>query len=130
METIRPWGYYRVLHDDVDGTKVKELVVNPGCSLSMQRHNFRSEHWHVAEGCAEVYTMINSVNSMLMVPRATLYKYQSIHIHQGQWHQLKNPFATPCKIIEIQYGEKCVEYDIERYFIEEVVNYDKLSSGN
>ena len=112
-KTERSWGYYRVLHD-VGETKVKELVVNPRSSLSMQRHDFRAEYWHVVEGCAEVYTMINSVNSMLMVPRATLYKYQSIHIHRGQWHQLTNPFATPCKIIEIQYGEKCIEDDIER----------------
>jgi mannose-1-phosphate guanylyltransferase / mannose-6-phosphate isomerase len=129
METIRPWGYYRVLHD-VDGTKVKELVVNPGCSLSMQRHNFRSEHWHVAEGSAEVYTMIGEGNSAISIPLATLNKYQFIHIHQGQWHQLRNPFPKHLQIIEIQYGEKCVEYDIERYFIEEMVNYDKLSSSH
>jgi len=108
-KTERPWGYYRVLHD-VDGTKVKELVVNPGCSLSMQRHNFRSEHWHVTEGCAVINTSITSVDSI----NTTLFMHQSIHINRGEWHQLTNPFDTPCKIIEIQYGEKCIEDDIER----------------
>ena len=112
-KTIRPWGYYRVLHD-VDRTKVKELVVNPGSSLSMQRHNFRSEYWHVTEGCALVNTMTTSVNSIGVTPLETLYKHQSIHINRGKWHQLTNPFVTSCKIIEIQYGEKCIEDDIER----------------
>jgi mannose-6-phosphate isomerase-like protein (cupin superfamily) len=32
----------------------------------------------------------------------------------GGWHQLTNPFDEPCKIIEIQYGIKCIEEDIER----------------
>ena len=40
-KTERPWGYYRVLHE-VPGTKVKELTVNPGCTLSMQRHSSRA----------------------------------------------------------------------------------------
>lgn len=108
-KTIRPWGYYRVLHD-VAGTKVKELVVNPGCSLSMQRHNFRSEFWRVTEGCAVVNTMTPHMGPL----KETIYKHQSVHIRLGEWHQLTNPFDTPCKIIEIQYGEKCIEDDIER----------------
>ena len=48
-KTERPWGYYRILHE-VQGTKVKELTINPGCRLTMQKHYDRSEHWHVAEG--------------------------------------------------------------------------------
>jgi D-beta-D-heptose 7-phosphate kinase/D-beta-D-heptose 1-phosphate adenosyltransferase len=41
-KTVRPWGYYRILHD-VQGCKVKELTVEPGQSLSMQRHFKRHE---------------------------------------------------------------------------------------
>ena len=108
-KTIRPWGYYRVLHD-VAGTKVKELVVNPGSSLSMQRHNFRAEYWHVTEGCA----VVNTTTPYMGPSKNTLYKNQSMNIHLGEWHQLTNPFSGPCKIIEIQYGEKCIEEDIER----------------
>ena len=40
-KTERPWGYYRVLHE-VPGMKVKELTVEPGQSLSMQRHDLRA----------------------------------------------------------------------------------------
>jgi len=108
-KTERSWGYYRVLHD-VGGTKVKELVVNPRSSLSMQRHDFRAEYWHVVEGCAVVNTRITSVEPV----ETTLSTHQSIRINRGEWHQLTNPFASPCKVIEIQYGEKCIEEDIER----------------
>jgi hypothetical protein len=27
---------------------------------------------------------------------------------------LTNPYQTPCKIVEIQYGKQCIETDIER----------------
>jgi hypothetical protein len=27
---------------------------------------------------------------------------------------LTNPFDVPCRIVEVQYGENCVEDDIER----------------
>jgi D-beta-D-heptose 7-phosphate kinase/D-beta-D-heptose 1-phosphate adenosyltransferase len=37
-KTIRPWGYYRVLHTIDNNVKVKELTVDPGKTLSMQRH--------------------------------------------------------------------------------------------
>ena len=43
-KTQRNWGWYRVL-DEKPGYKVKELVINPNSSLSMQRHFKRSEHW-------------------------------------------------------------------------------------
>jgi mannose-6-phosphate isomerase-like protein (cupin superfamily) len=32
----------------------------------------------------------------------------------ADWHQLTNPFDAPVKIVEIQYGEQCIEEDIER----------------
>ena len=41
MRTDRDWGYYTVLYD-VPGNKVKQLVVKPGKSLSMQKHEKRN----------------------------------------------------------------------------------------
>jgi mannose-6-phosphate isomerase-like protein (cupin superfamily) len=32
----------------------------------------------------------------------------------GEWHQITNPFDETCHLIEIQYGEECIEDDIER----------------
>ena len=109
-KTERPWGYYRVLHE-VQGTKVKELTINPGQSLSMQRHMERSEEWMVAEGrcMVEHYTLPS--NSLV---QQVISKHHTFHISVDQWHRLFNPFDKPCHIIEVQYGEYCGEDDIER----------------
>lgn len=103
-KTERPWGYYRVLHE-VPGTKVKELTIDPGQRLSMQRHQKRAEYWVVTEGRCSVETS-NSA--------AIMEKHQTIHIPTNIWHRLSNPFKDPCRIVEIQYGLECVESDIER----------------
>jgi len=109
-KTVRPWGYYRVLHE-VAGTKVKELTVNPGQSLSMQRHSNRAEYWHVSEGqCLVEQQMENGY----MPPDLELSEHKNTHIPQGAWHRLRNPYSAPCRIIEIQYGSACDEDDIER----------------
>ena len=36
------------------GYQIKKIVVKPGSQLSLQRHKFRSEHWVVVDGTAEV----------------------------------------------------------------------------
>ena len=106
----RQWGYYRVLHE-VPGMKVKELTVNPGKSLSMQRHQSRSEFWIVSEGQA----MVNRSTPLNFdLPPAELNKHDQLHIVQQEWHQLTNPYSHPLKIVEIQYGDQCIEEDIER----------------
>ena len=109
--TERQWGYYRVLHEVGDHTKVKELTVEPGQRLSMQRHQRRAEHWFVAEGTATVYTINKSTDSEL---QGVYHKHQSLHISNTQWHQLCNESTEPLKVVEIQYGTQCVEEDIER----------------
>lgn len=109
-KTERPWGYYRVLHE-VPGTKVKELTINPKQKLSMQRHTHRKEHWHVTEGAC----MVNSImSSGYMLPTLKLEAHATYDVPLNEWHQLENPFDVPCRIVEIQYGIKCTEDDIER----------------
>lgn len=109
-KTLRPWGYYRILHD-VAGCKVKELTIEPGKTLSMQRHFKRHELWHVTEGKCEVDQQMNSGYAL---PMLTLSQHSQVAIPQGDWHRIRNPFETPCRIVEIQYGEYCTEDDIER----------------
>lgn len=109
-KTIRPWGYYRVLHE-VDGIKVKELTVNPGMSLSMQKHKYRSEYWLVDKGNAVVKKVELFSQREISIP---LSKHDSHRICYDAWHQLTNPYNEPCCIIELQFGQKCVEDDIER----------------
>ena len=101
----RTWGYYRVLHD-VAGTKVKELTVDPGQKLSMQRHQHRAEFWFVSEGTATVKWDDHG--------HTAIKKHGTDVIYKEEWHQLINNTDQPLKIIEIQYGEACDESDIER----------------
>ena len=103
-KTLREWGYYRILHD-VSGAKVKELTVDPGKSLSMQRHEHRSEYWLVTEGKCKIEREFGS---------ALLHRHDTIRIPASEWHQLSNPFDQPCRIVELQYGARCTEDDIER----------------
>jgi D-beta-D-heptose 7-phosphate kinase/D-beta-D-heptose 1-phosphate adenosyltransferase len=110
--TDRSWGYYRVLHS-IDATlKVKELIVQPGQWLSMQRQSQRSEFWFVASGTATVYTLNASSDFELM---AVVNPHGHIWVDNRQWHQLRNEHEIPLKVVEIQYGTNCEEQDIERH---------------
>jgi len=113
-KTERQWGYYRVLHE-VPGMKVKELTVDPGKSLSMQRHDHRSEYWIVSHGACVVNSMMPGGYAL---PPTLLKEHLEYRIPVGEWHQLTNPYDVPCKIVEIQYGERCIEEDIERLSID------------
>lgn len=110
-KTERQWGYYRVLHEDGAQVKLKELTVEPGKALSMQKHDKRSEFWFVSTGTATVYTLNVSTDLELL---GKYTEHQHIWIDNQQWHQLRNETDNPLKIIEIQYGEQCIEEDIER----------------
>lgn len=110
-KTERAWGYYRVLHEHGSQVKVKELTVEPGQRLSMQRHGQRAEHWFVAEGTATVYTINHKSDAELL---GEFTQHQHIHIDLNEWHQLCNFTDGPLRVVEIQYGQHCLEEDIER----------------
>ena len=104
----RPWGWYRVLNDGVH-YKVKELVIEPGKSLSMQRHFKRSEHWYILMGKCDVVTEYNG--SIIKVTKNINEEYI---VGVNVWHQGQNNYDEPCHILEVQYGTECIESDIER----------------
>lgn len=109
-KTERPWGEYRVLYEQT-GTKVKELTVEPGQSLSLQRHEHRAEYWHVVSGKCIVEQQLATGYQL---PSRTLLEHDQVLIPIREWHRLHNPFTEPCRIVEIQYGRSCDESDIER----------------
>ncbi len=112
-KTTRVWGYYRNLHSDGPEVKVKELTVNPGAQLSMQKHKHRSEHWHVSTGTATV-NLDDPEN-----PRTvTLNKHDTLEIPVDNWHQLCNNTDIELKVVEIQYGSNCIEEDIVRHGVD------------
>tara|TARA_A100001011_G_C14142343_1_gene770266 strand:+ start:98 stop:871 length:774 start_codon:yes stop_codon:yes gene_type:complete len=110
--TERPWGYYRVLHNELGIVKVKELVVMPNKNLSMQRHENRAEHWFITNGVATVYTINKRTTDYELLGVYNIF--DTLHIEKGEWHMLKNETESPLRIVEIQYGTDCSEDDIER----------------
>jgi cytidyltransferase-like protein len=110
-KTARQWGYYKVLHQVGKEVKLKELTVEPGKSLSMQKHKQRAEFWFVSEGEATVYTLNRKTDSELV---GKFTQFDHTWIANNEWHQLVNETLEPLRIIEIQYGSDCSEEDIER----------------
>ena len=107
----RVWGEFFNLFED-NQVKVKELIVEPGKGMSLQRHAKRSEIWLVSQGkCLVNYSRESPDKTKEII----LDKHHSIHIELGDWHQITNPYDEICKIIEIQYGRETIEEDIERY---------------
>jgi cytidyltransferase-like protein len=127
-KTVRNWGWYRVLDEKI-GYKVKELVINPGSSLSTQRHFKRSEHWYVLKGECSIKTIDEEADSM-EVKQKHLEQNESFVIPQGVWHQGINRGSQPCHVLEVQYGSECVESDIQRRYPESYTVEEILEAGN
>jgi len=108
-KTIREWGWYRVLDDKVT-YKVKELVIEPGKSLSDQRHFFRAENWYVLKGECTLKTEWEGRSGTIVLSALE----QNYKIGCKVWHQASNNTNELCHILEVQHGTKCVEEDIER----------------
>jgi mannose-1-phosphate guanylyltransferase/mannose-6-phosphate isomerase len=101
----RPWGWYDSI-DEGGRFKVKRIQVNPGASLSLQKHHHRAEHWIVVKGTAEVTIGIKVL---------LLTENQSTFIPLGEMHRLANPGSIPLEIIEVQSGSYLGEDDIMRF---------------
>lgn len=101
----RPWGWYDRI-DQGERFIVKRIQVNPGGSLSLQKHHRRAEHWIVVKGTAEV-TCGSKVFS--------LSENESTFIPLGEIHRLANLGNVPLEMIEVQSGDYLGEDDIVRF---------------
>jgi mannose-1-phosphate guanylyltransferase / mannose-6-phosphate isomerase len=101
----RPWGAYECI-DCAERFQVKRITVNPGASLSLQRHHHRAEHWIVVRGTARI-TKGDEV--------ITITENESTYIPLGTMHRLENPGKIPLELIEVQSGSYLGEDDIERF---------------
>ena len=106
----RIWGIFYNLFES-DDVKVKELIVDPGKGMSFQKHFKRSEISIVSKGSCIINYSRDNPNDRKDIQ---LNKFDYYFVPVGEWHQITNPFDKPCHLIEIQYGESCVEEDIER----------------
>ncbi len=102
---FRPWGFYTVLTQG-EGFLTKMIQVNPGQKLSVQSHNFRSEHWVVLRGTAKV---VLEGKDYILSPG------NSIDIPLKAIHSLQNPYNEPIQVVEVQLGDPLIEDDIIRY---------------
>ncbi len=101
---IRPWGHFENLLDD-SLCKVKRLIINPKKRLSLQYHNFRSEHWLIVDGIANIY---------LDGKKIILKQGQSIDIPVKSRHYIENKTDKDLVMIETQLGSYFGEDDIIR----------------
>ncbi|MFC7476228.1 mannose-1-phosphate guanylyltransferase/mannose-6-phosphate isomerase [Dankookia sp. GCM10030260] len=100
----RPWGYYDTLVLQ-DRFQVKQIMVDPGRKLSLQKHLHRAEHWVIVGGSALV---TRDDEKML------LQEGESVHLPLGCTHRIENPGRIPLWLIEVQVGPYLGEDDIVR----------------
>lgn len=100
----RPWGSYHLILLRPQ-FQVKELVINPGAALSLQKHAYRAEHWVVVEGTASV---TRNDEDML------LHENEAVYIPIGAVHRLANRGKIPLHVIEVQSGPYLGEDDVIR----------------
>ena len=105
LKDYRPWGSYEIL-DEGPNYKVKHIIVNPGCILSLQMHHHRAEHWVIVKGLAEV-TLEDKVFQ--------LKENESTFIPLQAKHRIANPGKEPMHFIEVQSGSYLGEDDIVRF---------------
>lgn len=103
--TQRPWGQYERI-DEGAGYQVKQILLHPGASISLQLHHKRAEHWVVVQGVARV-TKGEDV--------FLLRENESTYIPPLTRHRLENPGDAPLRIIEVQSGSYLGEDDIVRF---------------
>lgn len=87
---IKRWGWMLTLLKG-KAFKVKILYFESGKSISHQRHQYRNELWLFIFGDR---------------------RGQFWEIPKRKWHVFKA--KKPTLVLEIQYGDKCSERDIER----------------
>lgn len=109
----RPWGYY-VTIEFATNYQIKKIVVFPHQSISLQEHQYRSEHWVIIKGKATV-TLGHQVQ--------VLNPNESIFVPVGMKHRIVNEDESDLELIEIQTGAYLGEDDIKRF--EDVYHREK-----
>jgi len=101
----RPWGKYINLFSG-KGFLLKELIIRPRSSISLQKHHHRAERWTIISGKPKI--TVNR-NKFFKNPNETVF------IPKGAIHRIENPFKKSVQIAEVQTGPILKETDIVRY---------------
>lgn len=105
VKDYRPWGWFEILSKSKK-FQVKKIHVNVNGVLSLQSHEYRSEHWIIINGTAKV-----TLNEEVKL----FYEGESVYIPVKTKHRLENPGMSPLILIEVQTGTYFGEDDIIRY---------------
>ena len=101
----RPWGKYINLYSG-KGFLLKELIINPKSSISLQKHNHRAERWTIISGKPKITVnkskFFRNPNETAIIPK-------------GAVHRIENIFNKHVHIAEVQIGSILKETDIIRY---------------
>ena len=104
MKIQRAWGWYLTLFR-TPWFCVKILRFKPEGALSMQKHKHRTEIWF----------LMNAMGILADdVEKTWVNKFWGfVRIKPNTWHKF-TAFHNPVYAIELQYGRKVTESDIER----------------
>ncbi|MDE2674654.1 MAG: mannose-1-phosphate guanylyltransferase/mannose-6-phosphate isomerase [Paracoccaceae bacterium] len=101
----RYWGKAETLLNE-EKVQINRLEINPGKNIVLQRHSFRSEHWIVLKGIANI-TLENK--------EFILNENQSLDVPMGTKHSLSNMTDEPLIIVEVKTGTQVDMNDTERF---------------
>jgi len=108
-EEQRIWGSF-ITYYNSRSAKIKRLIIDPGKQISMQYHNYRSELWFIEKGNGIISTLVDETEKVIK----NISTHSLFEVPVGSWHRITNTGIEPLEIIEIQYGEQCIESDIIR----------------
>ncbi len=100
----RPWGFYIKFLEEA-GVWVKRVEVNPGCRLSLQKHNHRSEKWNIVAGQGLV-----TLNAQTI----PIKPGDVIDVPVSAVHRIANTGKDKLVFIEVACGDNLSEDDIIR----------------
>ena len=101
----KPWGEFQILNSG-ENYLLKKIIVKPNGVLSLQSHKYRSEHWLIVQGEAEITHNKRIIN---------LKENEHIFISKSDIHRIANRKTKNLVIIELWYGDILDENDIKRY---------------
>lgn len=106
MYEERRWGTCRVLEratvSNNEEVLVKRLVIDEGKNISYQKHQYRNEVWTILEGEGK----LAHNNQITFVQKGDVIQFQA-----GEYHAILA--IKKLEIVEVQYGSKLTEEDIE-----------------
>jgi mannose-1-phosphate guanylyltransferase len=101
---FKPWGCYTTLESSVN-FQLRKLIVRPHQLISLQEHQYRSEHWIILKGKASV-----TLGNQFFIVNVN----ESIFVPMGIKHSIENKEEHNLELIEVQIGSYFGEDDVKQ----------------